>query len=209
MKLLEDGSVTSPLGFKAAGVRCGIKEKGLDLALIYSDIPAVSAGVFTTNDFRSPSVLVSSERVKTGRAQAIVANSGNANACTGERGIADARRMCDLAADSIPVRNSDVLVASTGIIGRRLPMDRIEVGIIEAARNLSPEGGRAAAEAIMTTDTRPKRTACSFDLGGRTVTIGGMAKGAGMICPNMATMLAFITTDAAIEKDMLQAALAR
>lgn len=209
MKDLEGGSVTSPLGFTAAGVRCGLKEKGLDIALIYSELPAVSAGVFTTNTFKAPSVIVSSERVRYPIARAIVANSGNANACTGERGIRDARKVTELAGQALSIDADEVLVASTGIIGRHLPMDRIDSGISDAAGSLCTDGGATAAEAIITTDTRAKSAAVSFEIGGRKVTIGGMAKGAGMINPCMATMLAFITTDAAIDKDLLQSCLVR
>lgn len=198
-----NGAITAPRGFLAAGVRCGIKKQGSDLALVYSEKPAVCAALFTTNVVKAAPVIVSMERVKSGKAQAIVANAGNANACTGQRGIKDAVRMSEITADALRVSLDDVLVCSTGVIGHFLPMDKIEKGIREAALDISVNGGPDAARAIMTTDTRPKMTAYEFVIGGVPVRIGGIAKGSGMICPNVATMFAFITTDAAIDAAML------
>lgn len=202
-----DGGVTAARGFLAAGVRCEIKQKGPDLAAIYSETECSVAGVFTTNAFKAASVLVNIERLKQGKARAVVANSGNANACTGEKGLADAQRVCRLTAGLLNVPQEQVFSASTGIIGVPLPMDKIEAGIKDAVASLSPDGGEAASLAVMTTDTVPKRLAYEIDMGGKTVRVGGMCKGAGMICPNMATMLCFITTDAAISPALLQKSL--
>ncbi|HPP74367.1 MAG TPA: bifunctional glutamate N-acetyltransferase/amino-acid acetyltransferase ArgJ [Armatimonadota bacterium] len=199
-----DGAVTAPKGFKAAGIRCGVKEKGPDLALICSDVPAACAALFTTNAVKAAPVIVSMERAKIGKAQAIVANAGNANACTGERGIADAVRMAEITASELGIDPDDVLVCSTGIIGHFLDMEKIKNGIHEAARDISVNDGPDAARAIMTTDTRPKMVSYEFELGGVPVRIGGIAKGAGMICPNVATMFCFITTDVAIEPGLLK-----
>lgn len=179
------------------------------MALVYSEVPSVSAGVFTTNLIKAAPVLVSRERVPSSTTRAVIVNSGNANACTGEQGMQDARTMASETARLLDIREDDVLVASTGIIGKRLPMDMVKAGIAEAVQSLSRGGGEIAARAIMTTDTRPKEAFAQFQMDGREVTIGGMAKGAGMICPNMATMLAFITTDAAITPEMLQKCLSR
>lgn len=203
-----NGGVTAAKGFKAAGVRCGIKQKGPDLAAIYSGAECSVAGVFTTNAFKAASVLVNVERLALGRARAVVVNSGNANACTGEQGLRDARQICKLAAGVLGVPEQQVFNASTGIIGVPLPMDKIEAGVREAVANLSESGGESASLAIMTTDTVPKTSAYEFEIGGRTVRVGGMCKGAGMICPNMATMLCFITTDASIGPGLLQKSLA-
>lgn len=204
-----DGGVTAPAGFLAAGVRCGIKQQGPDLALIYSDAPAACAGLFTTNAVKAAPVVVSSERARSGKARAIVANAGNANACTGERGLADASRMAELAASALGIDSSDVLVCSTGVIGHFLPMDKVESGVALAYSRLSWDGGPDAARAIMTTDTRPKVTAYELEIGGKPVRVGGIAKGSGMICPNVATMFCFITTDAAIETSILRSSLVR
>ena len=193
-----DGGVTAPKGFKAAGVRCGIKQQGLDLMLLASECDTTAAALFTTNAVQAAPVMVSRQRVDSGMARAIVVNSGNANACTGEQGMRDAERMAQIAAAALDVPEDEVLVASTGIIGNHLSMDKIEAGIADAARELSAEAGNVAAEAIMTTDTKPKMIAVETEIGGVSVRIGGMCKGVGMIAPNMATMLAFITTDAKI-----------
>lgn len=198
------GAVTYPEGFQAAGIRAGIKEKGEDLALIVSDVPAVAAGVFTTNVVKAAPVTVSSARVPSDKARAVIASSGNANACTGEQGMRDALEMTAITADALKISADDVLVAATGIIGRRLPMDRIAQGIHRAVNVMSHDGGAAAAHAIMTTDTKPKEESTEIVLDGVTVRIGGMAKGSGMICPNVATMLAFITSDVAISPGALQ-----
>jgi glutamate N-acetyltransferase/amino-acid N-acetyltransferase len=201
-----DGGITAPKGFRAAGVHCGIKNAKPDLALLMSDTLATAAGMFTTNAVRAAPVLVSQEKIQTGAAQAVVVNSGNANACTGARGLADAREMTALAAGALGMADEFVLVASTGIIGVPLPMAAIRRGIPAAARGLGRDG-TAAAQAILTTDAFPKTAAVRIDLAGTPVTIGGMAKGAGMIHPQMATTLCFLTTDAAIPPGLLREAL--
>lgn len=198
------GSVTAPRGFRAAGVRCGVKSRGKDLALIVSDAQAVVAGMFTTNRAAAPCVRYSRHVVEAGVARAIVANSGNANAATGEEGFLDNVRMAQKVAQLLECPPAQVVTASTGIIGHRLPVEKIEAGIEQAMLELSPEGGDAAAEAIMTTDTVPKAEALSLQLPDGEVRIGGIAKGAGMIAPNMATMLCFLTTDAQISAPALQ-----
>ncbi len=202
------GGVAAACGFEAAGVRCGLKSAGPDMALVYTVRPAVSAGVFTTNRFQAAPVLVTKDRVGRERTHAIIANSGNANACTGPRGYQDALRMADLAAQALGAPRRSVLVCSTGVIGRALPMAKVSAGVKSAASALSPDGGTAAAKAIMTTDTRSKEYAVEFDLDGRPVRVGGMAKGSGMIAPNMATMLGFVTTDAHMAPGLLQSCLA-
>lgn len=207
--LTTDRGVTAPRGFLAAGVHAGLKRKRKDVALIVSQTPAVAAGTFTTNQVKAAPVVLSAEHLKAGQARAIVANSGNANACNGERGYADARRMAEYTAELLGIRTEEVLVASTGVIGLPLPMDKVEAGIRSACQALSPSGGDDAAEAILTTDTRTKQAAVEFDVDGVPVRIGGMAKGSGMIHPNMATMLAFLTTDAAVDPVFLQEALTR
>lgn len=202
------GGVTAPQGFLAAGVGAQIRKKGRrDLALIYSRVPAAAAALYTQNRVKAAPVLVSRENLAGGAAQAIVVNSGIANACTGPRGYADARRMAALTGEVLGISPELVVVASTGVIGVPLPMEKIERGIREAALNLSRAGGSAAAEAIMTTDTCPKEFAVKFCLGGREVVLGGIAKGSGMIHPNLATMLSFLTTDAAVAPEALAAAL--
>ena len=202
------GSITVVEGVLASGVSAGVKgSREKDLALIFCREPAVAAGVFTTNLMKAPPVLLTQSRVKSGRAQAIVANSGNANACTGKAGFEDARRMAQIAAEELKIAPEMVLVASTGVIGVRLPMDRIGKGIKQAVKSLSPKGGHNAARAIMTTDKLPKECAVSLMVSGEEVRIGGIAKGAGMIRPNMATMLCFLTTDVSITAEMLQSAL--
>ncbi len=200
------GGVTAPSGFRASGVSAGIKKSKKDLALLVSDVPAGVAGVFTTNQVKAAPLLVTMPRVASGKAQAIIINSGNANACNGREGLDDARVMGSLCARALGLPEEMVLVSSTGVIGQRLPMDRIASGIPLAVAELRTTGGTAAAEAIMTTDTVPKQAAVSFTLGGARVTLGGMAKGSGMIHPNMATMLAFVTTDAAVAPGALQRA---
>jgi glutamate N-acetyltransferase/amino-acid N-acetyltransferase len=199
--------ITAPLGFRAAGVEAGLKPGRPDLALVVADAPCPAAGVFTTNRVVAAPVVVSRTHLASGRAQAIVANAGCANAATGPGGLEDAREMARLVAAAVGGPETDVVVASTGIIGTRLPMERVRSGVAEAARRLSRAGGKDAACAIMTTDTRPKEVAVELTLGGRTCTVGGMAKGAGMIAPNMATMLAFFTTDARVEATLLRRAL--
>ncbi|MEI6513620.1 MAG: bifunctional glutamate N-acetyltransferase/amino-acid acetyltransferase ArgJ [bacterium] len=201
--------ITSPKGFKAAGVRCGIKTRGKDLAMIVSDYPASCAGVFTTNRVQAASVVYSREVVSQGRMRAIVVNSGCANCCTGQQGEANNRRMAILASEVLDIPSHEIAIASTGVIGAQLPMNQVETGIRQAARLLTREaGGNEAAEAIMTTDLAPKKAASAFEIEGNWVRIGGIAKGSGMIAPNMATMLAFLTTDALISPALLQNALA-
>lgn len=188
-----------PRGFRAAGVHAGIKKSGApDMAMIATDGPAAVAGVFTTNQVKAAPVRLDMERVRGGVARAIVVNSGNANACNGARGMRDARWMAAFAAGALGVPEQHVLVCSTGTIGLPLPLAPIRDGILMLATSLSPKGGQAAAEAIMTTDTRPKRWTVRFKAGGRTVTVTGFCKGAGMIEPRMATMLAYLMTDAPV-----------
>ncbi|MGE3272814.1 MAG: bifunctional ornithine acetyltransferase/N-acetylglutamate synthase, partial [Chloroflexota bacterium] len=203
-----DGGVTFPVGFSAGAVYAGIKTPGpdkLDLAILTSDRPAAVAGIFTTNAFCAAPVVVSREIVGTRRARAVIVNAGNANACTGEQGLADAREMAALAAGKTGADAADVLVASTGVIGVPLPMDLIRAGVSKI--ELDGDGGSRFSRAIITTDTRTKEAAAELELGGKTVRIGGCTKGAGMIHPNMATLLAFVTTDAAVDPAFLQTAL--
>lgn len=201
------GGVTAATGFSACGVSCGIKRRGRDLALIFSDRPAAAAGTLTQNSLRAPCVDWAHKLLKKGTAQAILANSGNANCCTGRRGIRDTEGMAALAGKRLGIPTTRVFVASTGIIGRFLPMDRVKDGIGKAAQQLNRTGSRTAAEAMMTTDTRPKEMAVRFKIGSRFVTVGGIAKGSGMVFPRMATMLAFLTTDAKVEPAALRSAL--
>ncbi len=205
-----ESAVTQTPGFKAAGVHVGVKtsnKEKKDVALIYSEKPCAVAGMFTTNVVKAAPVYYDMKVVESGRAQAIIANSGNANACTGEQGEKDAATMAEAAGAVLGLKANEVLVCSTGVIGHNMPMDRVLSGIKAAAANLSSDGGRDAAEAILTTDVYRKEISKTVDLNGITVTISGMAKGSGMICPNMATMLCFITTDAAIDSKVLQMAL--
>jgi len=204
---MENG-ITTPRGFKAAGISCGIKKKNKkDLALIYSEVPARAAALFTTNQIKAAPLKVSAEHIKDEKAQAIVINSGCANAATGKKGIEDAEEMTKIAAEELGIERENVLVASTGTIGTFLPMDKITKGIKEAKVKLSEDGGSNVAEAIMTTDTFPKEVAVELELGNKKVIIGGMAKGAGMISPHLATMLSFITTDVVISGELLKKAL--
>ncbi len=206
-----EGGVTAAGGFQAASAAAGIKYKDRqDMALIYSEVPCAAAGTFTTNVVKAAPVKWDQDVVyNSPAAQAVVINAGIANACTGAEGYGYCRDTADAAAEILGISPDSVLVASTGVIGMQLPMERIGLGIKAMAPKLdgSLESGTAAAMAIMTTDTRKKEVAVALELGGRTVTIGGMCKGSGMIHPNMCTMLGFITTDAAISKEMLQAAL--
>ena len=201
-----DPHLTLVSGFRASGVACGLKKDGaLDLALICAEEPCTAAAVFTTNRVLAAPVVYDQELVRAGKSiQAVVINSGCANACTGERGLRDARRMAEWASRALQIPADSALVMSTGVIGQPLPMDRVAAGISAASQELSDQGGHAAARAIMTTDTRPKEAAVEIDVGGRAVTIAGMCKGAGMIHPNMATMLAALVTDADVEPHVLQ-----
>ncbi len=201
------GGVAAPKDFKAGGLHCGIKKKRKDLAIIASTVPAVACGMFTQNRVKAAPILVDKEHLKKTTAQAIIVNSGNANCCTGARGLKDAYRMAELAARELGIAKEDVLVASTGIIGVDLPMKNIEKAAALLVKGLSKDGGHDVAEAIMTTDRVPKEIAFKMKIKGRDVTIGAVAKGAGMIHPNMATMLCFITTDAYITRRALKAAL--
>jgi glutamate N-acetyltransferase/amino-acid N-acetyltransferase len=204
-----DGSVTAPKGFRAAGVSCGIKAKGLDLAVIASDFPASVAAVFTTNLAQAAPILVSREHLAAGggKARAIVVNSGCANACTGEDGMTHAHAMAQLTASALQCDVSSVFVSSTGVIGVKLNIDKVARGIADAVSSLTTEGGPLAARAIMTTDPFPKEIAVEVNSDAGTFRIGGIAKGSGMIEPMMATMLGFLTTDAGIEPALLQRAL--
>ncbi len=205
-KTIKGGGVTSPLGFQATGVACGIKPRGeKDLALVVSDVPAEVAATFTTNLVKAAPVKVSMQHVRNGKIRGVVVNAGCANACTGIGGIADAKEMIEIVAGQFKTKPRQWLVCSTGRIGNRLPMALVRKGIEKAAAKISPDDGDEAAKAIMTTDTRRKEFAMRFKVNGRKVTIGGMAKGAGMIHPNMATMLCVITTDACIDKPTLRA----
>jgi len=203
--IINDGSITSPQGFMAGVAQAGIKKADrYDIAIIYTPDLCSAAGVFTSNKVKAAPVVLSKEHLQSGRGQAVVVNSGCANACTGNKGYEDAQAMARLAAEALGCETENVFVASTGVIGTYLPMDKVSSGIIEAARNMSAENGRLAARAIMTTDTVPKEIAVQTEINGILATIGAMAKGSGMIHPNMATMLGFITTDVAIEPELLQ-----
>jgi len=207
------GGVCAPKGFLAGGIRCGIKESSQkkDLALIYSKEFCSAAAVFTANKVKAASVLVSQENIADGKLRALIANSGNANACTGQAGMAAAKRMAQLVADTFSISPSEVAVASTGVIGVPLPVSVIENNIEALKESLRADehGHSDALEAIMTTDTRKKEIAVETEIGGKQVRIGAMTKGSGMIHPNMATMLAFITTDAAILPSALDSSLRR
>lgn len=206
---LDDPQIALVPGFRAAGVACGIKKGGdLDLALIWSDRPCAAAALFTTNRVQAAPVLYDKDLIRAANdIQAVVINSGCANACTGERGLEDAHRVAEWAGQALQISANAVFVMSTGVIGQTLPMDRIGAGIASASRALAVDGGHAAARAIMTTDTVPKEAAAQVRIGGTLVTIAGMCKGAGMIHPDMATMLAMLVTDASVERGILQAAL--
>ena len=194
-----------PLGFRAGGIHCGIKRSRKDLALIVSDLPATAAAVFTLNKVQAAPVLVSKMVLaSSGFHKAIIVNSGNANACTGERGYNDAVRMINETATELEVDANEIFVASTGVIGELLPMEKIISGIHSAASALSGRNFKSASEAIMTTDTFTKTVSSTFQIDGEEITIYGMAKGSGMIHPNMATMLGFVLTDAKIEKEVFQ-----
>ena len=206
------GGVTAPAGFLAGSVFCGVKEGNAakeDMALIFSGSPAVAAGTFTTNKVKAAPVLISAAHLRAAGARAIIANSGNANACTGAHGLDSARRMCRAAAKALGLEEREVLVCSTGRIGVRLPTAKMEAAIASFPAKLGSHArhSRSAARAIMTSDTFPKEVAVECEIGGKTVRIGGIAKGAGMIDPNMATMLSLLTTDAVIGKADLQRAL--
>ena len=200
--------ITSPLGFQAAGIHCGIKKSDLlDLSLCVSDVSGPIAGVFTKNRMVAAPVLLDRYHLRFRRGRAIIVNSGNANACTGKQGLVAAKAMATAVAEQLSIPVHQVFVGSTGVIGRVLPIDRITAAVPTLVARLSIPGGDQAAQAILTTDLRPKTVARQAKIGGHIVTIGGMAKGSGMIHPNMATMLAYLTTDAAIAPAALRSAL--
>lgn len=201
------GHINSPKGFLAGGLHSGIKKKRKDLAIIYSQTPAAFAGVFTTNQVKAAPVLWNQEILKGGKqVKAVVINSGNANACTGQQGVKDNAKMAEITAEELNCLSNEVLVASTGVIGVNLPMDKVEEGIKTLAPKLTDKSlcGKNAAEAIMTTDTFSKEICVEVMIGDEKVVIAGMSKGSGMIHPNMATMLSFVTTDAMIDPELLQ-----
>ena len=199
-----NGGVCAPIGFKAAGVHCGVRKNKSkrDLALIVSDAPCAAAAVYTTNLVKGAPIDVTRKNIADGKAQAIICNSGNANTCNAD-GIEVAEKMCALVEEAIGIPATDVVVASTGVIGQPLDITPIQNGMPALVADLSEDGSQRAAEGIMTTDTRLKEIAVEFEVGGKTCRMGGIAKGSGMIHPNMATMLVFITTDAAIDPTLL------
>lgn len=205
-----EGGITAVPGILASGVAAGIKPSAKkDLALIYSSSPARAAALFTTNQVKGAPVLVSMEHIRDGTARAIVASSGCSNVCTGEEGIKAAREMTRIVGELLGIRATQVLVASTGVIGAPLPIDKVRAALPRLVKALSPQGGRSAAEAIMTTDTRPKEAAVRVEVGGRPVTVGGVAKGVGMIEPHLATMFCFLATDVVVTREALEAVLRR
>lgn len=208
-QIIKEKGVTHPRGFKATGLNCGIRLKRKDLAIIYSDVLSSACAVYTRNQFKAAPLIVTEENLKKskGQLQAILINSGVANACTGQKGLQDARETVSYVSEGLNIKKEHVAVTSTGKIGEFLPLAKIKEGIKKAIPGLNNFGGSDAAEAILTTDTRKKEIAISFDLNGQEIRIGGIAKGSGMIHPNMATMLGFITTDIALDKVLLQEAL--
>ena len=207
MKMME-GGVTAAQGFVAGGIHCGVRKNKSkpDLAMIYSEKPCTAAAVYTRNLVKGAPILVTQKNLADGTAKAVICNSGNANTCNAD-GVEKAEAMCQLTAKALGIAPQDVVVASTGVIGQVLPLEPIQEGIPELVKTLSPEGSLAAATAIMTTDTIPKEAAAQVEIGSKTVTLGGISKGSGMIHPNMATMLCFVTTDCAITPEMLDKAI--
>ena len=204
-QFIENGTVTSVEGFQASGIHCGIKKRKKDLALIYSDAPCSAAGTFTLNKVKAASILISKKIIEQrNKIKAVLVNSGNANACTGEQGHSDALTIQNYCAAKLGIKTDEVLVSSTGVIGQLLPMEVIKKGINKITNSLSCSGGMDAAEAIMTTDLRLKSYALKIKLTRGEIRIGGICKGSGMIMPNMATMLAFLTSDAEIDQPLLQ-----
>lgn len=198
-----NGGVTAPKGYRAAGVACGLKKNGKrDLAIVASDYPALAAGVFTKNIVKGHSLKLTMEHIKSGHAKAVIINSGNANACIGRQGDENAKEMAQLTADLMQCSPAEILTGSTGVVGMPMDMQAVRTGIKLAVAELSPDGGHIAEEAIMTTDLVAKEIAVEFDISGKKVRIGAMAKGSGMIHPNMATMISVITTDACISKEL-------
>lgn len=208
MKILKEKDYRVP-GFLLSGIRCGIKKKAgaKDLALIYSEVPASTAAVFTKNSVKAAPVLIDMERIKSGKGRAVIVNSGNANACTGDDGLKKAREMSKSVAKALKIKEDMVYVSSTGVIGEPLPVDRITSAVPALVKGLKANGWKEAEEAIMTTDAFSKISGVRVDIGGKTVTLMGIAKGAGMIHPNMATMLCYIATDCAIPPGILDKAL--
>lgn len=207
MKVINNGTITDVKGFKATGMTAGLKKSGRkDLALIYSEEKAVAAAVFTQNLVKAAPILLNMKNIKSENIQAIIINSGNANACTGEEGYQNAVRMTEIVSKELNLLPNEVLIESTGIIGVQLDMDKIEKGLKKITVKLDTDGGYDAGEAIMTTDTFPKNIAVKIKIDGKEVIIGGVAKGSGMIHPDMATMLSFLTTDVSIDKELLQKA---
>lgn len=205
MRIIKDGGVAAPSGYRAAGVQTGVKESGAkDLALVYSTRPANAAAVYTTNKVQGAPIAIDREHLADGQARAVILNSGNANVCNGAVGLDHARRMCARTASELGLQPEEVLVCSTGLIGVPLPIAQIEAGIPRLVAALSEEGGGDAAEAILTTDTAPKSCAVEVELESGRAVVGAMAKGAAMIAPNMATMLAVVTTDAPVPSGPLQ-----
>ncbi len=203
-----DGGILAAKGFKAGAAACGVKANGMfDVGIFYSTAPAITAAIFTQNSIKAAPVQLSIKNCQNHKVQAIVVNSGNANCMTGEKGKAHAAQMARDTARFLDINKDEVLVASTGIIGKPLPIDKVQVGIQEAFKNLSESTAADFAKAIMTTDTVPKTAAYECQIGGQRVVIGGCAKGSGMIQPNMATMLGFLTSDAAIAPELLDKAL--
>lgn len=202
-----ENSITAPEGFLASGIHCGLKKKKKDLALIYSEVPCVSAGVYTSNKVKGAPILVCKEHLENNTAQAIICNSGNANTCNGDDGLGKAKKMAELQGKALNINTEDVLVASTGVIGVPLNIEAIEAGIPKLTKSLSKDGATDACTAIMTTDTVKKELAVQFIIDNKTVTIGSISKGSGMIEPNMCTMLSFITTDISINPALLKEAL--
>lgn len=209
MHSITNQGITAPQGFLASGIHCGLKKNNLklDLALIYSTVPASAAGVYTKNKIKGAPIYITKDHLSNKKAQAIIINSGNANTCNGDDGLVKAKRMTELQAKALKLKTGDVLVASTGVIGIPLNIDAIKNGIPMLTDRLSKNGFDDAATAIMTTDTYKKQLSLEFMLGDKKITIGAMAKGSGMIEPNMGTMLSFITTDLNISGEMLQEAL--
>ena len=207
MKMIE-GGVTAAQGFVAGGIHCGVRKNKSkpDLAMIYSEAPCAAAAVYTQNLVKGAPILVTQKNIADGAAKAVICNSGNANTCNAD-GEEKAQAMCDLTAQALGIAPQDVVVASTGVIGQVLPIEPIAAGVPELVKALSADGSHAAATAIMTTDTIAKEAAAEVEIGGKTVKVGGISKGSGMIHPNMATMLCFVTTDCAISPAMLDKAI--
>ncbi|SEM78136.1 bifunctional glutamate N-acetyltransferase/amino-acid acetyltransferase ArgJ [Lihuaxuella thermophila] len=207
-EVAEDPKITSPLGFTAAGVHCGIKRKRKDLGIIICSVPAAAAAVYTTNAFQAPPLKVTQESIGVeGKLRAFVVNSGNANACTGQRGLQDAYQTREETASLLGIPAHQVGVVSTGVIGEYLPMEKMLSGLKQVTKVASADGDSSFAEAILTTDTCTKKAEAQCEIDGKTVKIAGVAKGSGMIEPNMATMLGFVTTDAVIDPNQLQSLL--